>query len=1467
MSWLVIVVAALGLAVMAAPAHAGKTVDSFFGGPGTSGGEFQGVGDVALNQVTGDAYVSDYAVERIQRFSAADDFELTWGQNVDVSGGTGFEICTVAANCQRGESGAAAGQLFLPSGLAISEDDGSVYVAEGGNRRVSKFDADGNFLFAFGWGVDTGAAALEICTIATTCQRGVSGSGAGQLTGANRTDVEVDQATGDVLVTDPGNRRIQRFDSSGGFLRAFGWGVDTGAAALETCTAASGCQEGISGSGVGQFGSTSPVALAVDASGDIYALDHANGRILRFDPSGATATVFGADVIPQSPTVLAVDPSTDHVLVGQHDSAAGEARIKELDSAGALVDTHLADAGLDAVSMRGLAVSGSTGDIYVTNGTHNVVLILDDDGAPQPALTIAPATGVTAHGATLHGTVDSNTGAASYRFEYSRDGVTWIDAGSGGVVTGDDPVTVTETVSTLEANSIYRVRLVATKRFGGPTAVSAETTVTTPVSPPDVTTGASQHVAATSARLLGRVNPNNLPTTYYFELGTSADYGSRIPIPAADAGSAGIVRAVAQDASGLTPATTYHYRLVATNSIGTSEGEDRTFTTRGAVAPPPGRAYEMVTTPDKNNRRGGESMPDHAAANPGTPSADGESLLFGLRFGILDREAGTAFPHQDDMVVIRRTAAGWRSDAVQNIAGAESAALPVNFATGVSADLDTQAWQHRAWQFPSGSRLGTRVFGDGGGLRGSGWYDWIVDPLLAEQAVNTDSALIDDDGDRMLRWGGPQETYRGLLGPTPADDPSNLQIAGDAIYLQEPPGSGPRHLVNECTGTTAGGDATMIPTRQANGTIAARPCERGAVTSVRGASVGAGGEVGRANPIAGPSATAMSDDGRRVFFMSPDPLDDATPTFCATGTGAATDCPPQLYVRQYGPDGATVRWISRSEIAGQSFGLLGRGTSFEGASRDGRFVYFRTNAPLTEDDPNGTGTAGPILAGGAADDSWDLYRYRLPDDLADDPADGDLTRISGGPSGTADPSTHCMIGAGCGVGARSGTAARYISDDGRRAYFVTASPIDGADATPPANGTTTPGGTPTGNASVRNLYLYDDRLSGGDRWRFVARLPYSASGSAVDACATANGVTGMPQALNSDPRGLLLRAQVNCVRGTPDGDAVVFETAGQLTEDDDDSASDVYLYEADTDRLTRVSAPLPGASPYRCADGFDATLEQLCNADLGFQGPMYGEGERVGLGGQRHANLALHGERGLSIYFESRLPLVEGDTNGDRMDVYEWRDGKLTLISPGNTHDDAWYSGNSRDGQDVFFQTSQRIDLREIEDADFDIYDARVGGGFPPPSPPPVPCDPLAGACQGPGGPPMGISERTHRSGGSNADTARVGLRLARVGRKARRRAARTGVVRVRLRITAPGKVTAVARARIRTTKRRSRVRTVARRSIRVRRAGSAVIRLRLNRPARRQLAAGRALRLTVTVRSPRAGERSARVRLRRAGR
>jgi hypothetical protein len=113
------------------------------------------------------------------------------------------------------------------------------------------------------------------------------------------------------------------------------------------------------------------------------------------------------------------------------------------------------------------------------------------------------------------------------------------------------------------------------------------------------------------------------------------------------------------------------------------------------------------------------------------------------------------------------------------------------------------------------------------------------------------------------------------------------------------------------------------------------------------------------------------------------------------------------------------------------------------------------------------------------------------------------------------------------------------------------------------------------------------------------------------------------------------------------------------------------------------------------------------------------------------------------LFFESQDELVSRDTNGAIQDVYQWvpegvgdcegAGGCVHLISSGNASGDSFFVDASDSGGDAFFITRQKL-LPQDEDDRLDLYDARVGGGFPPGGIGPCSGD----ACKGPGSPPPG---------------------------------------------------------------------------------------------------------------------------------
>jgi Disaggregatase related repeat len=208
----------------------------------------------------------------------------------------------------------------------------------------------------------------------------------------------------------------------------------------------------------------------------------------------------------------------------------------------------------------------------------------------KPSATTEAASAVGETTATLKGQVNPNGAETKYQFEYGTTTSygSLAPATAESVGAGTTNVAVSKAISGLKGNTTYHYRVSATNAYG--TTPGLDKTLTTP-KPPTTTTGGAELVIS-SATMFGEVNPNGSGTSYQFEFGPTTSYGSIIPMKPTGVGS-GFVTVNAQAfATGLKLGTTYHYRLTATNSVGTVYGKDRYFTT---PSPP-----TVVTGPSAN---------------------------------------------------------------------------------------------------------------------------------------------------------------------------------------------------------------------------------------------------------------------------------------------------------------------------------------------------------------------------------------------------------------------------------------------------------------------------------------------------------------------------------------------------------------------------------------------------------------------------------------------------------------------------------------------------------------------------------------------------------------------------------------------------------------------------------------------------------------------------------------------------
>jgi hypothetical protein len=376
------------------------------GTSGVQGGEFSVNGpDLVATDAAGDVYVTEAYANRVQKFDSSGNFLLAWGKGV---GSAGASICTVAANCAAGATGSAGGEFFTPEGIG-TDSAGNVYVADFSNSRVQKFDASGAFLRA--WGKNVGGIGVAICTSAASCRAGSTGVEGDAF--SRPWGVAADGA-GSVYVTDASQFRVQKFDASGGFLRA--WGKDVGGAGVGTCTVAASCQSGSRGAQGVEFDANGPAGIATDAAGNVYVANAAaGGRVLEFDASGGFVQAWGKNVDVSGASVCTVaancQTGSTGVLGGEFSTPVDVA----LDAAGVL---YVADYNNRRIQKFAASVAQRTLTVTVTGSGRVTGPSIDCGGAGHAscAATVADGTSITltaAPSATFTGFTGGGCGTAN----------------------------------------------------------------------------------------------------------------------------------------------------------------------------------------------------------------------------------------------------------------------------------------------------------------------------------------------------------------------------------------------------------------------------------------------------------------------------------------------------------------------------------------------------------------------------------------------------------------------------------------------------------------------------------------------------------------------------------------------------------------------------------------------------------------------------------------------------------------------------------------------------------------------------------------------------------------------------------------------------------------------------------------------------------------------------------------------
>ncbi len=1223
-------------------------------------------------------------------------------------------------------TGSGANALSEPAGVAVNDESEDVYVVDTGHNRVEQYNSTGGTVLGEfnGSSAPTGAfSAPEAIAVDNDL-----------LSGSH----------GDVYVADTGHSVIDEFSSTGTYE-----GQLTG-----TCETAGETPPACVGSTFIAFEELHGVA--VDAEGNVWVYEDeaaSEGEVAEFSDSGLFLKAFRTErgtkpgiALDSSGHVYVVFGSGD---VGEYEASSGTelGKNENENAAGIAVDAN--DLFIDTASsieeygltepfssrvevfpISGLTESGgvaasAAGTIYATQRATGSVEIFAEDTLPE--LAMETVSNLAVHSATLNGTVNpAGVEVTSCAFEYgTTESYGSLAACSPAPGSGSAAVSVSANLTGLLPDTTYDYRLVATNADHLTEATSGQMLTTRG---PGIAEEQVTHAQETAATLQATIDPNESETTYHFEYDTtpyttSAAHGTSLPSAKIPPGTSAVP--VSAQLEGLVSGSTYYYRVVAESEpLGvpeTFDGPGKALTT--TVAPSSG-PESCPNAQRRSEQPYGTTLPDCRAYEMVSPlNKAGQGISFtGARAAESTESAAVTYESQGSFpgsgpeppgapyisrYLSRRGSEGW---STENITPRENTFTPQllvpfaallftpNLSAGVLFNKDAPLVAGE----PAGYNNLYRVDLEDGSLQtvtnvtppGVEPYE-ALPPLPGVEGASTDLSHI---------------VFQERADLTP-----NATGNGEPRHVYEWAGSGLSLVDVPPEGVTFAGDDTV-----------------GAPTELQ-------------KPEGGDQWHAVSENGLRVFF-----------------TGGENTEPHelgrlgQLYVRE-NPEQPPVD-ESRCVVPGDACTIEVSSSQrtnaegkpapdphgpqpafFRGASADGSRVFFTSRSELTDDANTGK-----------EDNAANLYEYNLETGVLTD-----LT-VPAGALESEDPDGAAVLGL------------VTAGEDGSYVYFVangvlSKTPNGEGEAAAPGTCKVEPEEAPHIEAEC-NLYV---EHYGGSAWeapRFIARLAGGTSkGIGVENDDGNDWVgyeyeSGDPELTGGSgytPSSVPAFHDNGPVRHTArvtgDGSTLAFLSERSLTGYDTEQARpgeceesesegeyvgtgrchEVYVYDAPTGKLVCASCDPSGARPAGASEfgGREEDREAKNEEELA---PFY----------VPH-NLSEDGER---LFFQSPEALVPYDSNA-RLDVYEWArpassseaargessctssspdfhagaEGCLLPVSDVAGDYESHFMDASANGNDVFITTADQL-VPSDTDTRVDVYDARVGGGFPVAAAPPT-CD------------------------------------------------------------------------------------------------------------------------------------------------
>jgi hypothetical protein len=278
-----------------------------------------------------------------------------------------------------------------------------------------------------------------------------------------------------------------------------------------------------------------------------------------------------------------------------------------------------------------IAVSENSHAVYVADPHEKNIAVYELEEVAPPTVTIEPPGAVAQHSAKLTASIDPNAPAGS---THAHDVSWYVECTPG--CPGHSQFTaeyieadghahpVETTLEGLEAGTEYSVTLVARSRGGN---VERAVSFSTAPDAPAVTDEPPSEVVHGEASLRARISPSGAETTYHFEYMTKAAYDAEGGFAGPDVQRTAesepiegksVFHQISLRVAGLEPGSDYVYRAVASNSVGTTDGEavffrsqigsnaletdcpNQLLRTEAGARLPDCRAYELVSPAEKN---------------------------------------------------------------------------------------------------------------------------------------------------------------------------------------------------------------------------------------------------------------------------------------------------------------------------------------------------------------------------------------------------------------------------------------------------------------------------------------------------------------------------------------------------------------------------------------------------------------------------------------------------------------------------------------------------------------------------------------------------------------------------------------------------------------------------------------------------------------------------------------------------